>query len=263
MNMSQIKHMLTEGINKFLIKEDLEDELKQFSKDLARKISLDDGRNEDELISMIQDKIVSSLPSDLPPDAKLSDVIGDDFQLDEPENNDSEVTEPNFDNPVDNEPEIQEPETGEIPGQDPEGTPVVKDKAEINRQKSIEKYGIENIQPTIQNIEELIDDNFRARILYQGEKENKPSWRFVDIYNVGGSPKAGNTLIRAYQAFGYTTTAIPKWKLFRLDRILQMQKTGFNYGNKPISDYSASIPDFKPNHDKSMVGQPKIKQFKK
>ncbi len=84
-------------------------------------------------------------------------------------------------------------------------------------------------QPTIENIKAIIDNNYRVRILYKGAKEESAAWRSVDIYTLGES-QSGKDLIRAYQAFGHTTTAIAKWKLFRLDRIEEIQLTGYHYG---------------------------------
>ena len=111
-----------------------------------------------------------------------------------------------------------------------------------------------------QNVYNAIDNNYRIRIYYQGDKENAPGWRYVDCYAYGMS-KASNPVVRCYQAFGKTTTELGNWKLFRLDRILQWQPTRYHYGNRPISDIDRSIPPFNPNGDRSMASVYKVKQF--
>ena len=65
-----------------------------------------------------------------------------------------------------------------------------------------------------QDVIEAINSNYRYKILYQGERENKPEERLVDFYVVGRS-KAGNDIARVYQPFGFTTTYNSKWQLVR------------------------------------------------
>jgi hypothetical protein len=100
-----------------------------------------------------------------------------------------------------------------------------------------------------------IKQPFRIKFLYQGEDEQVPQWRFIDPYVLGTS-KAGNLIVRGFQTFGFTTTEIPKWKTYRVDRILQWEPTQFRFGNKPINAYDSSIPAYNMDgSDRSMIGK--------
>ncbi len=104
-----------------------------------------------------------------------------------------------------------------------------------------------------------IDGKYRVNILYQGEDENFAFKRTIDVYALGLST-AGNLIIRAYQPFGATTTEIPKWKFFRLDRIEKWEPTNYKF-YKPISDYDPSIPTFNRAGDNAMSTVYNIAKF--
>jgi hypothetical protein len=103
---------------------------------------------------------------------------------------------------------------------------------------------IENInRDTITNI---IDQRTRATLYYDdGENNGGKGKRTVDIYAYGTS-KAGNQVVRAYQPFGDTTTKIPNWKLFRVDRILDLTPTGYIFQN--------AMDKYNIHGDEGMVG---------
>lgn len=106
-----------------------------------------------------------------------------------------------------------------------------------------------------------IDTRYRVNIDYMGDDETEPGKRTIEVYAFGQS-KDGNLVIRAYQGFGRTTTVIPAWKLFRLDRITKWEPINVVRGifNSPISD-RADVPPFNPNGDKSMATVYKVVQF--
>lgn len=77
-------------------------------------------------------------------------------------------------------------------------------------------------KPSADFIIDLIKNNRVARIYYMGDKENKPGWRTIlpVAYGRRTTESGGsNDYIRAWQWEGQTITGIPKWKLFRKDRI--------------------------------------------
>jgi predicted DNA-binding transcriptional regulator YafY len=121
---------------------------------------------------------------------------------------------------------------------------------------------LENIDR--QKVIDAIDKRYRVNIDYIGDEETTPGKRTIEIY-VFGVSKAGNLIIRAYQGFGKTTTVIPSWKTFRLDRISQWTPINTVRGifNTPISDRGEGIPAFNPNGDKSMSTVYKIANFNK
>ena len=269
MDVNDIKNLLKEELIEYdsnLLNEISLSDIGNYARNLAKKIFNRDGGDEEEIADEIEDEVLTKLPDDLDPNADLEDLLNGEMP-DEPKIEPEVPEEPKIEPEVPEEPKIEpevpeepEVEPGELPDQDPEGADLDKDRGEKTSQRLNSKYGEEDIPPTNQSIQDVIDGNFRTRILYQGETESKASWRFVDIYALGTS-KAGNEVIRGYQAFGYTTTAIPKWKLFRVDRIKQMITTKLHYGNKPISDYSGSIPAYNKHGDKSMSIVHKNKKF--
>lgn len=56
--------------------------------------------------------------------------------------------------------------------------------------------------------------------------------RYIEPY-VFGTTKTGNPCIRAYQYWGSTRRGVPKWKMFRLDRISSWRPTGENFELEP------------------------------
>lgn len=106
-----------------------------------------------------------------------------------------------------------------------------------------------------------IDSRYRVNIDYMGDEETESGKRTIEVYAFGLS-KSGNLVIRAYQGFGKTTTVIPGWKMFRLDRINRWEPINIKKGifNSPISDRT-NVPDFNPNGDKMMSTVYKVVQF--
>lgn len=96
-------------------------------------------------------------------------------------------------------------------------------------------------------INKAIDQRYRVYLRYDDEEDNGgKNDRFVEVYCYGVS-KAGNDVIRAYQIGGDTSTIQPGWKLFRVDRIMDLRLVGDNYAiNEPR-------PLFNPNGDRSMI----------
>jgi hypothetical protein len=78
--------------------------------------------------------------------------------------------------------------------------------------------------------------------------------RWIEIYAYGSS-KAGNDVVRVYQIGGDTKTIQPGWKLFRVDRMLNLTKLSGRF-NTPR-------PKFNENGDKSMANVYKIINFEK
>lgn len=120
---------------------------------------------------------------------------------------------------------------------------------------------LENINRS--EVLQAIEKRYRVNIDYMGDEETEPGKRTIEVYAFGQS-KGGNLIIRAYQGFGRTTTVIPAWKIFRLDRITKWEPINVVKGifNSPISD-RADVPPFNPNGDKSMTSVYAVVQFNK
>jgi len=95
-----------------------------------------------------------------------------------------------------------------------------------------------------------IEGKYRVNIYYAGDDNTKAGKRHIEVYGFGLS-KSGSPVIRAYQVFGDTKTIVPKWKLFRLDRITRWEPTSFKFYS-PVSDRGTNIPAYNPNGDASM-----------
>lgn len=111
-----------------------------------------------------------------------------------------------------------------------------------------------------QDISDAIDKHERVIINYHSKgKDEATGPRVVEVYAYGLT-KAGNPVIRAFQPYGDTTSKVPSWKLFRVDRIDGWETTGQKF-TQPASDYYQGAGEFNPNGDKTMSVVYKVIQF--
>ena len=113
---------------------------------------------------------------------------------------------------------------------------------------------------SVTEVEEAIDKHIRVIINYHSKGENNNTGaRVIEVYAYGLT-KAGNPCIRAFQPYGDTTSRVPSWKFFRLDRISDWQPTKQIF-NRPADFYYKNLGDFNPNGDETMSIVYKIAQF--
>jgi len=96
-------------------------------------------------------------------------------------------------------------------------------------------YLTEDIDEEAVSGQQVIDAlNNRQGVLinYSDENASHPGKRYIEPY-VYGLTKAGNPCIRAYQYYGDTKRGVPKWKLFRLDRIDSWEPTQETFELEP------------------------------
>lgn len=79
---------------------------------------------------------------------------------------------------------------------------------------------------------DAIDKRVGVLITYNGEDNDHYGVRYIEPY-VYGSTVRNNPAIRAYQYYGDTKKGVPKWKLFRLDRIESWQPTDNHFDLEP------------------------------
>ena len=109
-------------------------------------------------------------------------------------------------------------------------------------------------------INDAIDKHKRIIINYKTKGEDKNTGaRVVEVYAYGLT-KAGNPVIRCFQPYGDTTTRVPNWKFFRLDRIIDWQPTEQTF-NHPADFYYKNLGEFNPNGDETMSIVYKIAKF--
>ena len=97
---------------------------------------------------------------------------------------------------------------------------------------------------------QAIDNKTRVLIKYNDEKSSAPGVRLIEPYAYGVST-AGNEVLRAFQYEGDTLRGVPKWKLFRLDRVSMWKPTKSHFIAEP-NEYIPSAEEFNQNGDKSM-----------
>ena len=120
----------------------------------------------------------------------------------------------------------------------------------------------ESANVTVSDIEQVMDNHQRVIINYRTKGEDKNNGaRIIEVYAYGLT-MAGNECIRAFQPYGDTTTRVPNWKFFRLDRITVWKPTEQVF-NRPADFYYKNLGSFNANGDNSMSVVYKIIDFGK
>lgn len=113
---------------------------------------------------------------------------------------------------------------------------------------------------SVDKVNNAIDKHERIIISYLTRGEDIANGaRVIDVYAYGLT-KAGNPVIRAFQPYGDTSSRVPSWKFFRLDRITHWEETGQTFDH-PASDDYKNIGEFNRNGDKTMSIVYKIASF--
>ena len=112
----------------------------------------------------------------------------------------------------------------------------------------------------VEDVNDAIDNHKRIIINYHTKGEdNNTGARVIEVYAYGLT-KAGNPVIRCFQPYGDTTSRVPSWKFFRLDRISEWQPTEQTF-NRPADFYYKNLGEFNPNGDETMSIVYKIAKF--
>ena len=110
------------------------------------------------------------------------------------------------------------------------------------------------------DVEEVMDAHKRVIINYRSKGEDKNTGaRVIEVYAYGLT-KAGNQVIRAFQPYGDTTTKVPSWKFFLLDRITAWETTEQTF-SRPADFYYKNIGKFNENGDETMSVVYKVISF--
>lgn len=102
------------------------------------------------------------------------------------------------------------------------------------------------------DITAAIENKYRVLITYDDETEKHQTGpRLIEPY-VYGMSSAGNDVIRAFQYYGSTRRGVPKYKLFRVDRIKSwVPKENSHFVAEP-NKVGVSAPKYNENGDGSM-----------
>lgn len=110
-----------------------------------------------------------------------------------------------------------------------------------------------------ENVCNAIDNHTRVIINYRTKGRDKANGaRVIEPYAYGLT-KAGNPVIRAFQPFGDSTTRVPEWKFFRLDRIKYWKETGQRFFEPPTG--YPNLGKFNPKGDDTMSVVYKVAKF--
>ena len=101
------------------------------------------------------------------------------------------------------------------------------------------------------SVNDAINNKYRILINYDDEDNHATGTRLVEPY-VLGYTKAGNLAFRGYQYEGDTVRGVPKWKLFRLDRVINWQPTKQKFNVEP-KDNGWSAESYNSNGDGSLT----------
>lgn len=113
---------------------------------------------------------------------------------------------------------------------------------------------------SVNDIDDAMDNHKRVIINYHSNGEDVATGaRVIEVYAYGLT-KAGNPVIRAFQPFGDTTSRVPSWKFFRLDRISAWKETNQRF-SRPASEIYKGLGDFNPDDDRTMSTVYKIATF--
>ena len=112
----------------------------------------------------------------------------------------------------------------------------------------------------VDEVNDALDNHKRVIINYRSKGEDKNTGaRVIEVYAYGLT-KAGNPCIRAFQPYGDTTSRVPSWKFFRLDRIIEWKPTEQTF-DRPADFYYKNLGNFNPNGDETMSVVHKVAKF--
>lgn len=112
----------------------------------------------------------------------------------------------------------------------------------------------------VDEVNDALDNHKRVIINYRSKGEDKNTGaRVIEVYAYGLT-KAGNPCIRAFQPYGDTTSRVPSWKFFRLDRIIEWKPTEQTF-DRPADFYYKNLGNFNPNGDETMSVVYKVAKF--
>ena len=112
----------------------------------------------------------------------------------------------------------------------------------------------------VKSVNDSIDNTYEVVINYKGEEGDHTGNRLIQPVAYG-TTKKGFPAIRAFQPNGDTTSKVPSWKLFRLDRILKWEPRPQNVFDEPPGFNQQVLGQFNPNGDDSRSEVFKVASF--
>ena len=107
----------------------------------------------------------------------------------------------------------------------------------------------EAVMPDV--INDAINNRYRVLVNYDDEENHAVGTRLIEPY-VLGYTKANNLAVRCYQYNGDTVRGVPKWKLMRLDRIINWKPTKQHFNQQP-NEHGWNAEDYNNEGDESLI----------
>lgn len=120
--------------------------------------------------------------------------------------------------------------------------------------------GVLNEGVDVKSVNDAIDRTYEVLINYRGEEGEHTGVREIQPVAYG-TTKAGFPAIRAFQPNGDTSSRVPSWKLFRLDRIESWKPQPDKVFDQPPGFNQQVLGQFNPNGDDSMSQVFKVASF--
>ena len=111
----------------------------------------------------------------------------------------------------------------------------------------------------VKSINNAIDGTYEVMINYRGENGEHTGAREIQPVAYG-TTKSGFPVIRAFQPNGDTSSRVPSWKFFRVDRIESWNPMPEKVFNEPPG-FNQELGKFNPNGDDSMSQVFKVANF--
>lgn len=112
----------------------------------------------------------------------------------------------------------------------------------------------------VKNINDAIDNTYGVVINYRGEDGDHTGARLIQPVAYG-TTKKGFPAIRAFQPNGDTSSRVPSWKLFRIDRIERWEPHPEEKFDEPPGFEQNVLGRFNPNGDDGMSQVFKVASF--
>ena len=117
-----------------------------------------------------------------------------------------------------------------------------------------------NEEVDVKSVNDAIDRTYEVLINYRGEEGEHTGPREIQPVAYG-TTKAGFPAIRAFQPNGDTSSRVPSWKLFRLDRIESWKPQPDRKFDEPPGFNQQALGQFNPNGDEGMSQVFKVASF--
>jgi hypothetical protein len=110
-----------------------------------------------------------------------------------------------------------------------------------------------NEEVNIPYVSDAIKKKYEVELNYRADEDEKGTGKRIIQPVALGHSRSGNLVLRAFQPYGDTKTKIPKWKLFRLDKIEEWKPMKKRRFRRPPGKQFNAEGEYNPNGDGAMT----------